>query len=434
MAENEDVDMQAEEEQERIINEEYKIWKKNTPFLYDLIMVHALEWPSLTVQWLPERKTLPGKDYTQQKLILGTHTSDNEQNYLMIASVIMPTEDAEIDARQYQDDGDVGGFGAGERGKIEIIQRINHEGEVNRARYCPDNPFLIATKTPTARVCIFDTTKHDSKPKDNVVNPDLVLQGHTKEGYGLSWNPHKSGKGILLSGADDALVLTWNVEGVGKNSKTLDPLETFKGHAKVVEDVDWHRFNDAVFGSVDDDGKLFIWDRKAASRDKPNLRVDAHKGCCNGLAFSPFNEHLVLTGSSDKVVALWDLRNAKQPLHRFQGHQDEVFHVSWAPFNETIFASTSSDRRVHVWDLARIGAEQSAEDAEDGPPELLFIHGGHTAKVTDVAWNHNDQDEWVMASVSEDNILQIWAMASNIYEDDEAEGPEAGAAKDADLE
>ena len=33
---------------------EYKIWKKNTPFLYDLVITHALEWPSLTAQWLPE--------------------------------------------------------------------------------------------------------------------------------------------------------------------------------------------------------------------------------------------------------------------------------------------------------------------------------------------------------------------------------------------
>lgn len=40
--------------EEKIINEEYKIWKKNTPFLYDLVMTHALEWPSLTVQWLPD--------------------------------------------------------------------------------------------------------------------------------------------------------------------------------------------------------------------------------------------------------------------------------------------------------------------------------------------------------------------------------------------
>ena len=61
--------------------EEYKIWKKNTPFLYDLVVTHALEWPSLTVQWLPDRVEDPGKDYSTQKLILGTHTSENEQRF-----------------------------------------------------------------------------------------------------------------------------------------------------------------------------------------------------------------------------------------------------------------------------------------------------------------------------------------------------------------
>jgi len=35
---------------EQTINEEYKVWKKNTPFLYDLVLTHALEWPSLTLQ------------------------------------------------------------------------------------------------------------------------------------------------------------------------------------------------------------------------------------------------------------------------------------------------------------------------------------------------------------------------------------------------
>ena len=33
--------------------------------------------------------------------------------------------------------------------------------------------------------------------------------------------------------------------------------------------------------------------------------------------------------------------------------------------------------------------EQSAEEAEDGPAELLFIHGGHTSKVNDISWNPN---------------------------------------------
>jgi len=50
------------------------------------VMTHALEWPSLTAQWLPDVTRPEGKDYSIHRLILGTHTSD-EQNHLLIASV-----------------------------------------------------------------------------------------------------------------------------------------------------------------------------------------------------------------------------------------------------------------------------------------------------------------------------------------------------------
>jgi hypothetical protein len=39
------------------INEEFTIWKKNAPLLYNLVINHALEWPSLTSQWLPHTRT-----------------------------------------------------------------------------------------------------------------------------------------------------------------------------------------------------------------------------------------------------------------------------------------------------------------------------------------------------------------------------------------
>ena len=308
---------------------QYKIWKKNTPFLYDLVLTHALEWPSLTLQWLPDVRKPTGKDYSVHKMILGTHTNDGDQNYLMIAEVRLPLEDTEIDARKYDDErGEAGGFAGGcctvdmrqrapavpllpsarrlsssgrARGpsasshcraatavvpafvqsdgeltaylparvcahtgvsaKIEITQKINHEGEVNRARYMPQNPYLIATKSPASEVHVFDWSKHPSKPNADGrhaasppslaaapcplsrwsrtrpalaahaahvaftdrsappppppprhprrFEPDLVLKGHQKEGYGLAWSPHDEGH--LLSGSDDSLICAWDV-------------------------------------------------------------------------------------------------------------------------------------------------------------------------------------------------------------------------------
>lgn len=412
--------MEVEESvEERLINEEYKIWKKNTPFLYDLVMTHALEWPSLTAQWLPDITRPEGKDYSIHRIILGTHTSGDEQNHLIIANVQLPNEDAQVNARKYDEDrGEHGGFGS-VSGKIEVKMKINHPGEVNRARYMPHNPCVIATKSPAADVLVFDYTKHPSEPVDSAVKCQLRLKGHTKEGYGLSWNNNV--KGQLLSGSDDTTICLWDLEGNTHDGNELDARTIFKGHQGIVEDVQWHLLHDSLFGSVGDDKKLMIWDVRVHQTDKPRHSLDAHAAEVNCLSFNPFCEYILATGSADHTVALWDLRNLKLKLHSFESHSDEIFQVQWSPHNETILASSGSDRRLHVWDLSKIGEEQSAEDAEDGPPELLFIHGGHTAKISDFAWNPNDP--WVVASVSEDNIMQVWQMAENIYNDQEIDVP-----------
>ncbi|CAN0543488.1 unnamed protein product, partial [Laminaria digitata] len=43
--------------------------------------------------------------------------------------------------------------------------------------------------------------------------------------------------------------------------------------------------------------------------------IKAHSANINCLAFNPFNEFLLATGSSDTSVALWDMRNMGKPMH-----------------------------------------------------------------------------------------------------------------------
>lgn len=193
-----------------------RIWKKNSPFLYDLVMTHALEWPSLTVQWLPGVKTAENNpEYATHKLLFGTHTAAGEDNYLIQANVNLPLPDTEIDAKKYEDErGEVGGFG-GMNCKVEVKVKIAHEGEVNRARYMPQNPFVVATKGPSADVYVFDITKHPSAPGPNdSFRPEHVCKGHAREGYGLAWSPAAPGQ--LLSGSDDARVCLWDMTQAGK--------------------------------------------------------------------------------------------------------------------------------------------------------------------------------------------------------------------------
>lgn len=42
----------------------------------------------------------------------------------------------------------------------------------------------------------------------------------------------------------------------------------------------------------------------------------------------------------------------------------------------------------------------------------LFMHGGHTNRVSDFSWNLSDP--WVLCSAAEDNLLQVWKVADAI--------------------
>uniref|UniRef100_A0A2K6RTN5 Uncharacterized protein n=1 Tax=Rhinopithecus roxellana TaxID=61622 RepID=A0A2K6RTN5_RHIRO len=188
---------------------------------------------------------------------------------------------------------------------------------------------------------------------------------------------------------------------------TSVPSKGGKRHTAVVEDVFWHLLHEPLFGSVADDQKLMIWDTRLKNTSKPSHSVDAHTAEVNYLSFSPYSEFTLATGSADKTVALWDLRNLKLKLHSFESHKDEIFQVQWSPHNETILASSGTNRILNVWDLSKIAEEQSPEDAEDGPPELN-------------SWNPNEP--WMICSVSENNIMEVWQMAENIYNGEDPEG------------
>jgi len=90
-----------------------------------------------------------------------------------------------IDRSAYDDErGELGGHTLpASQARINVVQKINHHGEVNRARYMPQNPDLIATKAVSGEVLIFDRTKHPSEPDRNgVCKPDMRLVGQKNEG------------------------------------------------------------------------------------------------------------------------------------------------------------------------------------------------------------------------------------------------------------
>lgn len=266
----------------------------------------------------------------------------------------------------------------------------------------PQNPFMVATKSPFAEVYIFDITKHPSTPTHQTFSPQHVCCGHKKEGYGLCWNPRVTG--YLLSGSDDAIICLWDISAAGAE---VNALRKWEGHHDVIEDVSWHQHSPHIFGSVGDDCKVLVWDIRKPHVSEASIQVaNAHKADINSISFNPFHEFLFVTGAADRDIKLWDIRNTSNPVHTLSDHDKQVFQVQWAQFDASILASCGADRRVRIWDLSRIGSKTLAADDSNAPSELLFIHGGHCSSVLEVNWNNFSN--WLLCSVSDDNVVQIW--------------------------
>lgn len=53
--------------------------------------------------------------------------------------------------------------------------------------------------------------------------------------------------------------------------------------------------------------------------------------------------------------------------------------------------------------------------------QSLFMHGGHTNRISDFSWNLNDP--WVLCSAAEDNLIQVWKVANAIVGKDTDDVP-----------
>ncbi|KAL8271951.1 hypothetical protein Esti_004075 [Eimeria stiedai] len=417
----------------------HRNWQSNCMLLYKHIMSHILEWPTLSVQWLHSCNPRANGEIGQT-LLLSTHTSGGAENSLLLMEVSLPSEPIDASGLHYDQRQDYQGFEFGDEDtrKFTITARIPHEGESNRARIYHANDTLIASKANDGCVYLFDSCKFgpeiclpDTEEKEiqgvssrvrMAETAELVLTGHNAQGWGLEWSSIRDG--WLASSGDDGLVCIWDTRAACNRDKRLSPLHRLVASSdrRSLQDVAWKRGDGEgeVIVAVGDDGQLSMWDLRVGKT--PVHRQSCNHACANALALNAIAPNVFATGGADAGLCVWDFRDLRRPAHRLLHLPNEALtSVKWHPQNKAVLAAGTTDRLVRIFDCSLIGAEQSPEEAEEGPPEVVFVHGGHVAGVTELDWNSLDEEfPWVIASASEDNVLQIWQPAVKAFGTDEA--------------
>ena len=410
------------------------------PYLYDWLTNHNITWPSQCCRWGPQVGESSTK--TKHRVYLSEQTDGSAPNKLVIgtADVVKIRVAAAESIASFRDNGPSRFF--------RITKTIEHPGEVNKIRELAEFPDVLLTHTDAADVYVWNIENQPAY-KPNVLRdptPDLVLKGHRDQAPFALGTSSAKGSSLVASGGRDAAVLLWDLadhrsslctapsdaedmeaDGLGARggglaaSPTLGCRAELKGHTSQIEEVVFKPGSTAELASVADDKALIFWDTRAGA-GPATLVEDAHRDDVQCIDWSARDEHLVVTGSGDSSVHVWDLRRlsssgrgGNRPLHSFHGHKGSILRVQWCPDAKDVFASGGDDTLLNVWDLGKVGNSLQG----GGPDGLLFQHCGHRSSVVDFQWNA--ADPWTMLSISDDvnvgggGTLQMWRMNDLIY-------------------
>lgn len=95
-----------------------------------------------------------------------------------------------------------------------------------------------------------------------------------------------------------------------------------------------------------------------------------HTEGVNILQWFPNTGHMILSGSMDTTIKIWDVHNHKKCLRTFKGHSKGIRNLN---FNRdgTFFISTSYDRWVKIWDT-ETGQVVSRHSSGNQPADAKF--------------------------------------------------------------
>ena len=420
----------------------YRIWKKNAPFLYDYITTHSLLWPSLTVQFFPDLEKPLSKDAmldpfqdfkkadsngskseneaSMQRILLGTFTLGQSTDSISILQLPYYTnlnKNLTIDKLDYNHEKEEFELTKVAKKKINVLQKINHWGDVNKLRYMPQNPDVIASSNNLGNLVIYDRTKHASF-KNSLIGEDteinkpqlhLINEWNPSDAdiFAIDWNKQK--EGVIISANMEGNINLYDIKSkfTSKDVQTINESQHFGNSNIAINDIEWIPNHDSILTYVDDQGSIKLLDVRLPEHQLLVLQHQKSNKGINSVSVNPGNQACLATGDIDGMIDVWDIRsfgsgNANSVYNIKKQHEGSITQLKWHPKYHNILASSSSDKLVKIFDLNTIEEEEG----------LIFTHAGHMLGVNDLDWSLHD--DWMMASVADDNSLHVWKPSSQI--------------------
>ncbi|KAL7792582.1 WD40-repeat-containing domain protein [Trichoderma ceciliae] len=205
--------------------------------------------------------------------------------------------------------------------------------------------------------------------------PVMELTGHSGEIFAAKFDPTGN---LIASGSMDRSIMLWRTYGDCENYGVLN------GHKGAILDLQWARDSEILY-SASADMHLASWDLSSGTRIR---RYVGHEETINTLDISKRGEEMLISGSDDSTIGIWDPRT-KNAVDYIQ-NEFPITAVAISQAGNEIY-SGGIDNDIRVWDLRK--------------KAVVYSLLGHTDTVTSLRVSPDSQS---LLSYSMDTTVRTW--------------------------
>lgn len=213
-----------------------------------------------------------------------------------------------------------------------------------------------------------------------------LLNGHTGAILDLQWSRDSD---ILYTASADLHLASWDLTSGTR-------IRRYVGHEEVINTMDVSRRGEELLISGSDDSTIAIWDprsKNAVDYIQTDFPITA-------LAMSQAGNE-IFSGGIDNDIRVWDLRK-KSVVYSMLGHTDTIMSLKVSPDTQSL-VSYAMDSTVRTWDIRPFAPTERHIRTLDGAAM------GLEKNLMGASW---DSDGKKIAAGSGDGTVVVWSSES----------------------
>ncbi|KAL0491142.1 GATOR complex protein [Acrasis kona] len=180
----------------------------------------------------------------------------------------------------------------------------------------------------------------------------------------LKWHPKYDCAHLIATAPTNGKVVIWNI-----NSRSSGKLEKqYDQHTRTVNSIDWSPKDDAILLSGSQDGTIKLWD----IRQPQCAKTFACNSEVRSVKFSPHYNTVFSAGVETGDVQIWDIRQESRCKRIFPAHNGLILTVDWHPMSKNHIATGGRDRVIKLWDMNTVSRPVNQVQTIASVTQLLF--------------------------------------------------------------